>query len=300
MYLSTDAQSLRVYEALASEVRLQIIDLLNVKEMHIKELAAELYLSSAIVSTHVNKLQNAGLVSYRMRRINGGTYKYCSLSTEYLQVKLSRYEETARKYKEVSMPVGHYTDIEASPTCGIASTEKMIGYYDNPTYFMDPERVQAGILWFTRGFVEYKIPNYLFKDQAVQEIEISFEIGSEAPYVNENWPSDIQFSLNEQSLGLWTSPGDFGRMRGRYSPDWWHSDVNQYGLLKVLRVNKKGSFIDGQQISDRTIDNVSWNRSQWTLRISANDTSQGRGGLTLYGRGFGNYDQDIVIRSYYE
>lgn len=59
MYLSTDAASLRVYEALASEVRLQIIDLLNNKEMHIKELAAELYLSSAIVSTHVNKLQNA-------------------------------------------------------------------------------------------------------------------------------------------------------------------------------------------------------------------------------------------------
>lgn len=300
MYLSTDAASLRVYEALASEVRLQIIDLLNNKEMHIKELAAELYLSSAIVSTHVNKLQNAGLVSYRMRRINGGTYKYCSLSTEYLQVKLSKYAESSRKYKEVSMPVGHYTDIEAAPTCGIASTEKMIGHYDMPTYFMDPERVQAGILWFTRGFVEYKIPNYLFKDQVVQEIEISFEIGSEAPYVNENWPSDIQFTLNEQTLGMWTSPGDFGRLRGRYSPDWWHSDVNQYGLLKVLRINKKGSFIDGQQISDMTIDDVSWNRSQWTFRISADDTSQGRGGLTLYGKGFGNYDQDIVIRSYYE
>lgn len=176
----------------------------------------------------------------------------------------------------------------------------MIGHYDMPAYFMDPERVQAGILWFTRGFVEYKIPNYLFKDQVVQEIEISFEIGSEAPYVNENWPSDIQFTLNEQKLGMWTSPGDFGRMRGRYSPDWWHSDVNQYGLLKVLRINKKGSFIDGQQISDMTIDDVSWNRSQWTFRISADDTSQGCGGLTLYGKGFGNYDQDIVIRIYYE
>lgn len=61
MYLTTDSESLQVYEALASEVRLRIIELLDRREMHIKELAAELYLSSAIVSTHVAKLQKAKL-----------------------------------------------------------------------------------------------------------------------------------------------------------------------------------------------------------------------------------------------
>ncbi|WP_139997576.1 ArsR/SmtB family transcription factor [Paenibacillus paridis] len=300
MYLTTDAQSLRVYEALASEVRLQIIDLLYTKEMHIKELAATLYLSSAIVSTHVNKLQKAGLVGYRMKRVNGGTYKYCSLSTEYLQIRLSQAKPQTRKFTEVSIPVGHYTDFEAAPTCGIATKDKMIGQYDNPTYFLDPERVQAGILWFARGFVEYKIPNYLFKDQVVSEIEISLEIGSEAPHINENWPSDIEFTINDKSMGIWTSPGDFGSFRGRLSPEWWHSDVNQYGLMKVLRINESGSFVDGQQISELTIEDVSSDRSQWTFRISAEDVSRGRGGLTLYGKGFGNYDQDIVIRSYYK
>ncbi|WP_138752073.1 ArsR/SmtB family transcription factor [Paenibacillus sinopodophylli] len=300
MYLTTDADSLRVYEALASEVRLQIIDLLNKKEMHIKELAAELYLSSAIVSTHVSKLQKAGLVSYRMRRINGGTYKYCSLCTEFLQIKLSRFVSAARKFSEITLPVGHYTNIEAAPTCGLASTEKMIGHYDNPAYFLDPERVNAGILWFTRGFVEYKVPNYLFKDQLVKEIEISMEIGSEAPYINDNWPSDIQFMINGTYLGTWTSPGDFGKMRGRFSPDWWQNDVNQYGLMKVLRINEHGCFVDGLQISELSIQQLPWEGSHWTFTISADDTSQGRGGLTLYGKGFGNYDQDIVIRSYYE
>lgn len=300
MYLTTDAESLQVYEALASEVRLQIIDLLYLKEMHIKELAAELYLSSAIVSTHVNKLQKAGLVSYRMKRVNGGTYKFCSLSTEYLQIKLSPSSIRTRKFVEVSVPVGHYTDFEAFPTCGIATTQKMIGHYDNPTYFLDPERVHAGILWFARGYVEYKVPNYLFKDQIVEEIEISMEIGSEAPNINENWPSDIQFTVNDTLLGVWTSPGDFGRMKGRLSPDWWHSDVNQFGLMKVLRINAKGTFIDGQQISEITIRDVQWESTQWTLRLSAEESDRGRGGLTLYGKGFGNYDQDIVIRSYYK
>lgn len=237
MYLTTDSESLKVYEALASEVRLRIIDLLSSEEMHIKEIAARLYLSSAIVSSHVAKLQKAGIVSSQMKRIDGGTYKFCSLSANFLQIKLSGAKGIARKVVEVSVPVGHYTDLAASPTCGIATTEKLIGYYDDPRYFLDPQRVDAGILWFAKGYVEYKVPNYLFMDQTVQEIEISMEIGSEAPSVNEKWPSDISFMMNGISLGKWTSPGDFGVMRGRLTPAWWKSDVNQYGLLKVLRIN---------------------------------------------------------------
>ncbi|WP_339315803.1 ArsR family transcriptional regulator [Paenibacillus sp. FSL R10-2734] len=300
MHLTTDTESLRVYEALASEVRLRIIELLDRKEMHIKELAAELYLSSAIVSTHVAKLQKAGLISSKMRRVDGGTYKYCSLSANYLQIKLSGSRGIARKVVEVSVPVGQYTDVQASPTCGIATTDKLIGYYDDPRYFLDPERVNASILWFAKGYIEYKVPNYLFKDQVVQEIEISMEIGSEAPHVNEKWPSDIAFAMNGQDLGKWTSPGDFGLTRGRLTPAWWNSDVNQYGFLKVLRINAGGTFMDGQQISEVTLDDVLVDQDQWTFRLSAEDSGHRRGGLTVFGRGFGNYEQDMVFRVYYE
>lgn len=300
MYLTTNSTSLHIYEALASEVRLKIIDKLFEKEMHIKELAAELYLSNAIVSSHVNKLQQAGIVGSRMKRVSGGTYKYCYVIQEYMQIKLSPGRESASPFHNVSVPVGHYTDYEAWPTCGIATTEKMIGHYDNPAYFMDPERVNAGILWFARGFVEYKVPNYLFKDHILKEVEISLEIGSEAPQVNENWPSDICFSLNNKKLGIWTSPGDYGEQKGRLTPEWWHSDVNQYGILKVLRVNDKGTFIDGQRISNVTVNELQLDSTYWSLKISAEDDERGRGGLTLYGRGFGNYDQDIMVRCFYE
>lgn len=160
--------------------------------------------------------------------------------------------------------------------------------------------MNAGILWFARGYVEYKVPNHLFVDQRVQELEISLEIGSEAPQINENWPSDIRFFINGLYLGEWTSPGDFGRVRGRLSPDWWQGDVNQYGLLKVLRLNANGTFIDGLQISELTIHDLDWETPFLTLRISAEESVPGRGGLTLYGKGFGNYNQDIRIRTYYE
>lgn len=134
----------------------------------------------------------------------------------------------------------------------------------------------------------------------VQEIEISLEIGSEAPHVNEKWPSDIGFMMNGQDLGKWTSPGDFGLTRGRLNPIWWRSDVNQYGLLKVLRINAGGTFVDGQQISDITLEDVRVEQDQWTFRLTAENSGRRRGGLTIYGRGFGNYEQDIMFRVYYE
>ncbi|MBB3114201.1 putative transcriptional regulator [Paenibacillus phyllosphaerae] len=299
MRLSTNGDSLRVYEALASEVRLKIIDKLFERERHVKELAAELYLSNAVVSGHIRKLEEAGIVGSRMVRVDQGTYKVCFVKTEFMQVQLSPEGPLSLGAHDLSIPIGQYTDYEAWPTCGIATTKSVIGQYDNPVCFMDPERVDAGILWMAKGWVEYKIPNYLYKDQSIQEIEISLEIGSEAPRVNENWPSDIRFTLNDKPLGIWTSPGDFGDTRGRLTPEWWHSDVNQYGMLKVLRIKEHGTYVDGQKISGIGIHDIDLGAMYWTFRIAAEDTGRGRGGLTLYGKGFGNYNQDIVVRSYY-
>ena len=56
--------------------------------------------------------------------------------------------------------------------------------------------------------------------------------------------TDISFYLNDVCIGTWTSPGDFGDVRGIFTPDWWFPNWNQYGLLKMLVINKKGTFID--------------------------------------------------------
>ena len=39
-------------------------------------------------------------------------------------------------------------------------------------------------------------------------------------------------------LGTWTSPGDFADIRGKYTPDWYPDNLNQYGLLKTIRITK--------------------------------------------------------------
>ncbi|NUU64089.1 ArsR/SmtB family transcription factor [Paenibacillus agri] len=301
MYLTTDTQSLRVYEALASEVRLRIVDLLGEREMHIKELAAELHLSSAIVSSHVVKLQKAGIVSSKMRRIDGGTYKYCSLSANYFLVKLTGASAVARKVVEVSVPVGHYTDLQVAPGCGIMGTDKVVGYCDDDARrFRDPCHADTSVLWLDKGYVEYKVPNYLFRDIAVQEIEISMEIGSEASHVNEKWPTDIIFTLNDRDLGRWTGPGESSKLRNSLTADYWKNEVNRRGLLKVLRINASGTFMDGQQISEVTLADICWHHEQWTFRVTAAEVNRRRGRLALYGCGSGNYEQDIVFRVYSE
>lgn len=297
---NTDSKWLPLYEALASEVRLSIINLLAEQSMNVKDLALALGLSSAIVTMHIRKLENAGLVQTRMVRKDGGTHKMCTLAVQSINVELPIASAHTLKAHEISVPIGHYTEFEIHPTCGIASTEKLIGQFDDPRFFLEPERMNASILWFGKGYVEYKVPNYLLPGQRPIALEITLELGSEAPGINENWPSDISFALNGREVGTWTSPGDYGEKRGRYSPAWWEDRVNQYGLLKVIRIQEDGTLIDGQHMSAASIDEIGLDRNFWTFRIGVKEDAVHVGGLTLYGKGFGNYNHDIIFKVYYE
>lgn len=290
---------LPVYEALASKVRIQMIQALAVKKMNIRELAETTGLSSAIMTMHVKKLENSGIIQTKMIPGRGGAQRICWLSTEYINIAFPQKEMIDRKVHQTELYVGHYTDFRIEPTCGLATIEHIIGEFDDPRCFLNPERVNAKILWFGQGYIEYKVPNYLLTSEQPEELEISMEISSEAPGTNNVWPSDISFLLNDVKLGTWTSPGDFGGRRGKYTPAWWNIDVNQYGLLKQLKINKTGTFMDGNQISNVTIDQINIQEKQWTFKISIPQDATHVGGVTLFGTGFGNYNQDIVFKLHY-
>ncbi|WP_054957455.1 ArsR/SmtB family transcription factor [Paenibacillus dakarensis] len=287
-----------IYEALASEVRWKIMNLIADREMNVKDIANRLELSPSIVTMHIRKLEQAGLIGSHRVRLRGGTHKMCFLQPQNIEIELPFTNQSA-KLKEQSISVGHYTAFEVHPTCGLGTREKEIGVWDDPRYFLDPERVNAAILWFGCGYVEYKKPNYLLDGQSVGAIEISMEMASEAPGLRDYWPSDIEFTFNGISLGTWTSPADFGRAaRGRFTPEWWHRNVNQYGLLKTIRIDSSGTFMDDEQMSEVTLEDIKLWEPFWTLRFTVDERAVNVGGLTLYGSGFGNHDQDIVIRVY--
>ncbi|WP_039765454.1 ArsR/SmtB family transcription factor [Caldicellulosiruptor sp. F32] len=290
-----------LFEALASDARLEIINLLSKhREMNMNEIAQKLGLTNGAVTQHMKKLIAAGIVTISAASGKHGNQKICRLVEDKIIINIVT--KHPQKLYECEIKVGNYSIFEVYPTCGLATKDKIIGEFDDPKYFAHPEHVNCDIIWFMKGYVEYMIPNFLKPNQIVTEIQISFEISSEAPGVRENWPSDIYFYINGVELGFWTCPGDFGETRrGIFTPSWWPTGVNQYGLLKVLTISKDGTYIDGSKISNITLKDIDIeSKNEIRFRVAVPDHAKNIGGVTLFGRHFGNYDQDIKFRIFYE
>lgn len=104
----------------------------------------------------------------------------------------------------------------------MASSSKLIGEVDDARYFAHPDRYNADILWFTKGYVEYIIPNFI---PTLQKID---------------------------------------------------------------------------QISNVTIEDFNFDyKSTIKFKFAVPDTAHYVGGLTIFGKNFGNYNQDINVRMSY-
>ncbi|NSW77155.1 MAG: helix-turn-helix domain-containing protein [Candidatus Atribacteria bacterium] len=289
-----------ILRALSSEIRVHILELLNGTRMNVNEIAKALNIPQSTAAVNVKVLEDAGLVKVETKKGKKGSQKICS--AQYSEIIVSFPSATPKKEEgeiiEVEMPVGLYTKFNVSPPCGLCSTEKIIGFLDAPDSFWSPERVKAGLLWFERGFVEYKFPNNaLYKKEPLKRIEILTELSSEVPGTNKNWLSDITLWINEVEIGTWTSPGDFGDRRGLFTPLWWKLEGSQYGLLKKWSITEEGSFVDGGKVSSVTLSELKiYQHSSIKVRIGIKEDAKNVGGINIFGRGFGNYDMDIVMR----
>lgn len=295
------SDALPLFKCLGSDIRVAILELLSVNgPMQMKDISDRLGITCGSLSPHIKILSENALISIQFESGRHGIQRICSLCEDKLIIDIESAFGSKNIY-ESEIGVGQYTDYQVLPTCGISTADHLIGSADDPRYFGSPERINAGILWFTCGYVEYILPNYLEEDQLPVELLISFEIGSEAPGIREDWPSDIDFSVNGVHLCTWTAPGDFGAHRGIYTPAWWDPNWNQYGLLKFLSVNETGTYIDGFKRSDVSLKDLNiFPGSSIHFRMAALEKNEHRGGLTLYGRSFGNYSQDIQIRMQYK
>ncbi len=300
LHIKSLEEGLDIFKALGSEVRISIIkNLSENRGMNMNELAAKLNITNGALTSHIKKLEDCGLVTVSNESGGHGNEKKCSVCLDKILIEMDTQEDYKNIY-QTDLKVGHFSDYKVYPTCGLASGTAIIGEVDDTRYFSHPDRYSADILWFTRGYVEYVIPNFIPFAQKIDQLTISLEISSEAPGVNDIWPSDISFILNDKKVATWTSPGDFGNVTGIFTPDWWYPNWNQYGLLKILVINKKGTFIDGLQVSDVSIQDFALDyRSTIKLKLAVEDNAEHVGGLTIFGKNFGNYNQDISIRMNY-
>lgn len=300
LHIKSLDEGLEIFKALGSNIRIDIIKILMENNgMNMNELASRLNITNGALTSHIKRLEECGIVKVNSESTGHGNQKRCSVHLDKILIDLESQEEFDNIYL-AELKVGHYTNYNIYPTCGLASSTAIIGEVDDKRYFAHPDRYNADILWFTQGYVEYIIPNFIPSCQTIDKISISAELGSEAPGINEVWPSEISFYLNDVFLGSWVSPGDFGDVKGIFTPDWWYPNWNQYGMLKLLVINKKGTFIDGLQISNIKISDLNLtDKSTLRFKLAVNADSKYVGGLTIYGKNFGNYNQDINVRIHY-
>ncbi len=303
LHVSHLEEGMEIFKALGSELRIRIIKLLLEKQtMNLNELAAALGVTNGALTSHIRKLEDSGIVEIVPDPRSGhGNQKVCRVAVDKIVVEMnsSEMEEEPNVYV-ADIPIGQYLDYKIYPTCGLATEGALVGEVDDPRYFAHPNRVDAQILWFGRGYVEYGVPVLLPPFTKIRQITLSMEISSEAPEVNNDWPSDIYFYLNGVNIGMWTSPGDFGIVRGIFTPAWWPPKWNQYGLLKTIMINQNGTYVDGLKISEVNIDQFELDyKSEIRFRLEAPQEAENGGGLTIFGNKFGNYNQAIQARINY-
>lgn len=302
LYIKSLEQAVPIFKALGSELRIRLIKiLLERNEMNMNELASSLGITNGALTSHVKKLEESGIVAILPEHSGHGNQKVCRINVNKILVDIAANNESQSENSySIDIPIGNYFNYSVFPTCGLSTPTKLIGEVDDPRYFAHPDHVDAQILWFGKGFIDYRIPNMLPPNSKIDRLTFSFEISSEAPGVNNDWPSDISFLLNGVKVGTWTSPGDFGDVHGMFTPDWWFPNWNQYGLLKMLVIDRHGTFIDGLKISDiSTRQLVFTTQNDLILRFQVQEPAQNVGGLTLFGKNFGNYNQGINVKVHY-
>lgn len=292
----------KIGKALSSPIRLEILDMLKTTPCSLQEIASILNIPLSSAALHIKTLEAAQLVITESQPGFHGSMRVCLCSMQSFHLETFDADiDSASKTISLDMPIGNYWDCGIHPTCGLADENGPIDAYDTIQSFYTPARVKAQLIWFTKGYLEYRFPNIHNPLLPLVEISFSMEICSEAPGFLENWPSDITVSINQVEVGTFLSPGDFGSRRGRLTPPAWPNSNTQYGLLRTFSVREKGGYLDGTlanpaiELKDLNIENLPY----ISLKIQVKEDAEHVGGINLFGEKYGDYPQGIVMNLTY-
>lgn len=287
--------------AINSPTRRKMLRLLGKNSYSIIELAEKMNIAASTISFHLKFLKEAGLVKIIANPNKKGNEKIVSQALAHVSIDLKtplHYETAEFTY---NIPIGSYTDFNIVAPCGLVNENGLVYMHDNPNVFCTPERLTASMLAFSKGYVEYSVPAFEYKDKIVESFTFSVELCSECPNYNNEWKSDITFWINGKEVCTYRSPGDYGDRRGRFPIPYWPANSTQYGMLKKIRIDHTGTFIDEKLASDITIDTLEIDKFDLTtLRIGIKENARYIGGVNLFGKNSGDTDQDIVVQVSYK
>ena len=305
-FIDDDNDAKLVYKlarALASEERIKILRLIASQSMNVYEIGRRLNLPFSTVSNHIAVLEDAQVIFVSAQQGKKRHVKMCSRQLSRLTFYfMDNTKKENTDAQTIEMPVGHFVEATVNPPCGLYTIDKdnnskMVAV-DQPYEFFSTNRFQSELLWFDHGFVSYNFINNSYKKSA-SKLEISFECCSEIIYHRTDWPSDITVKLNDKELLTFTSPGDFGGRRGRYTPKNHHINSTQYGLLYKILIDENGTYLNNTLVQKTTIRDFKLIDLPFIkLSIGVKENAIHRGGINLFGKKFGDYDQSIVLTIY--
>lgn len=289
----------KIAHALSSPLRIEIMRVLSIRLMNVGELAKELDVPMSTMALAIRQLEDAGLTRSTQQPGLHGSTKVCSRRLD--TVTISLFPNTADSDSSailLQMPIGGYSSAEnIQPTCGIVSATQSLGPTDLPRSFYSPQRFEAQLLWFRQGFLEYRFSTVDQIHNNVEFLELSFEACSEAPLYCFNWPSDISVEINHKRLGTWTCPSDCGGRYGHLTPQWWDLANTQFGFLKSWRIDRTGSYLDHNRISDLCIEDLNLSDNPYiSVRIGIDPNAKHANGINLFGEKFGDHPQGINLQ----
>ena len=293
---------IRVGKALSSSTRLQILDMLKTTPHSLQEIASILEIPLSSAALHIKTLEDAQLIVTETQPGIRGSMRVCICSMQSFHLETFDADiDSENKTISLEMPIGNYSNCEIHPTCGLADENGAIEAYDTIQSFYTPARTHAQLIWFSKGYIEYRFPNIYNPLLPLGEISFSMEICSEAPGFLENWPSDITISINNVEVGTFHSPGDFGTRRGKLTPPIWPNGNTQYGFLKTFSVRERGSYLDGKPenpligLSDLDLERYPY----ISLKIAVKEDAGNVGGINIFGEKYGDYPQGIIMNLSY-
>lgn len=303
-FIDDDEDAAYVYKlarALASEERIKILRLLACQPMNIYEIGKQLNLPFSTVSNHISVLEDAQVILVSTQQ---GKKRHVKMCSRQLSRLIFLFQENRNDINSeihtIEMPVGHFTEANVQAPCGLyiideTNEQNEMIASDRPFEFFDTKRFNAELLWFDHGFVSYNFVNQLY-GKSISKLELSFECCSEITYHRENWPSDISVKINDCDILTFLSPGDFGGRRGKYSPKDWFINSTQYGLLYRITIDEHGTYLNNIKISQLTIDNLYIPQKPYIkLSIGVKENAVHRGGINIFGKKFGDFEQAIIL-----
>ncbi len=297
MNLDDNEHLANVAKALSSETRIEILKILRSKDRNVNEIAEILRIPASSSASHVKVLEEAGMIRTTLLPGIRGSMKVCHIVLDHIYVEINTAKNLEQEEEIIKMPIGSYVDYKIEPTCGIVSSKGPIGYEDDPRCFYLPERIDAQLIWLGSGYIEYRFPNHSLIDKEVARLELSTELCSEDHEFNMNYPSDITLWINGLEVGTWTCQSDFGGRRGLLNPDWWPDKNTQYGLLKTWKITEQGCYLDDEKSSMYNLKEFKLDQYEFiSVRIGIKEEAMNKGGLNLFGEGFGDIAQNIIMR----